>query len=73
MFYYSIREQERKLSFELLPHSPICLPLNTIIDNYKQEVIVTNFKMVALVPPAGGTLWMTFLQALIDLTNPEYC
>lgn len=32
-------------------------------DNYEQEGIVTNCKMVALVPLAGSISWMTFFQA----------
>lgn len=33
-------------------------------DNYEQEDIVTNCKMVVLVPLAGSISWMTFFQAL---------
>lgn len=40
-------------------------------DNYEQEGIVTNCKMVALVPLAGSISWMTFFSRhLIDLADP---
>lgn len=74
------KEQNYHLNYFLILPSVCHLMLSLfgdvfkiMYDNYKQEGIVTNFKVVALVPLVGSTLWMTFLQALIDLTNPEYC
>lgn len=42
-------------------------------DDYKQEGIVTKFKVRALAPLAGSISWMTFSQALINLDNMAEC
>lgn len=73
VFLYLIREKEADyhLSYFLTRPSVCHLMLSLFqdvfkikYDNYEQEGIVTNCKMVALVPLAGSISWMTFFQAL---------